>query len=76
MATPNMGSLYKDLQRVFEARPTDLSKTGKLLTELKVQAIQSTVPRFPHKFASDWPSRNWVIPSTRKIRPSGPRRNP
>ena len=36
MATPHMASLYQELQRVFEARPTNLAKTGKLLTQLKV----------------------------------------
>ena len=44
MATPQMGSLYKELQRVFEARPTDLAKTGKLLTQLKVRSVESIAP--------------------------------
>jgi len=44
MATPHMASLYQQLQRVFEARPTDLAKTGRLLTQLKVRAIEPTVP--------------------------------
>ena len=48
MATPRMASLYQELQRVFEARPTDLAKTGKLLTQLKVRAIESAAPRASH----------------------------
>ena len=39
MATPHMASLYKELQRVFDARPTNLAKTGKLLTNLKVSPL-------------------------------------
>lgn len=44
MTTPRMASLYQELQRVFESRPTDLAKTGKLLTQLKVHAIESIPP--------------------------------
>lgn len=40
MATPNMAQLYRELQRAFEARPADLTKTGKLLTKLKVRAVE------------------------------------
>ena len=71
-----MGSLYKELQRVFEARPADLAKTGKLLTKLKVQLMQSAIPRFPHEFPSDWPGRNRVIPSARGVKSPGPGCNP
>jgi 26S proteasome regulatory subunit N12 len=48
MATPQMGSLYQELQRVFEARPTDLQKTGKLLTQLKVRTTEEIVQATPH----------------------------
>ena len=47
MATPHMAALYQQLQRVFEARPTDLAKTGKLLTQLKVRHFESAAPRSP-----------------------------
>jgi len=44
MATPNMAQLYRQLQRAFEARPADLTKTGKLLTQLKVRTIELFPP--------------------------------
>jgi len=41
MATAHMATLYRELQRVFEARPTDLAKTGKLLTQLKIGLVEA-----------------------------------
>lgn len=34
-------TLYGDLQRYFDARPSDLSKCGKLLTQLKIGLIEA-----------------------------------
>jgi 26S proteasome regulatory subunit N12 len=33
---PQLKSLYEDLQRSFNARPSDLKKCGTLLVQLKV----------------------------------------
>jgi hypothetical protein len=75
MATPHMASLYQELQRVFEARPTDLTKTGKLLTQLKVRAIESnrrSLMTSPGYFGLDWPGRSRVVPSTRDVKSPRP----
>jgi len=52
MATPHMAQLYRELQRAFEARPTDLAKTGKLLTKLKV--------RWHRVLSTDIPRISWI----------------
>lgn len=36
MAPQQLAALYKDLQRAFDARPSDLKKCGSLLAQLKV----------------------------------------
>lgn len=36
MASRQLGTLYRELQRAFDARPTDLKKCGALLAQLKV----------------------------------------
>jgi len=36
MSSRQLQSLYKDLKRTFDARPTDLKKCGVLLAQLKV----------------------------------------
>lgn len=38
MASRQLGTLYRELQRAFEARPTDLRKCGALLDQLKVRS--------------------------------------
>ena len=39
MAPPQqLAALYKDLQRAFDARPSDLKKCGSLLAQLKVRS--------------------------------------
>ncbi|KIJ70219.1 hypothetical protein HYDPIDRAFT_78074 [Hydnomerulius pinastri MD-312] len=37
---PQLGMLYKDLQRAFNARPSDLKKCGTLLAQLKIGLIE------------------------------------
>lgn len=37
MASRQLGVLYRELQRAFDARPTDLKKCGALLDQLKVR---------------------------------------
>jgi len=41
MASPQLGVLYRELLRAFDARPTDLKKCGALLAQLKVGLIQT-----------------------------------
>lgn len=36
MASRQLGTLYRELQRAFDARPTDLKRCGALLAQLKV----------------------------------------
>ncbi|KAF8842226.1 hypothetical protein BDN67DRAFT_965979 [Paxillus ammoniavirescens] len=41
MASRQLGTLYKELQRAFDTRPTDLKKCGALLAQLKIGLIQT-----------------------------------
>ncbi|KAF9247170.1 SAC3/GANP/Nin1/mts3/eIF-3 p25 family-domain-containing protein [Melanogaster broomeanus] len=41
MASRQLGTLYKELQRAFDARPTDLKKCGSLLAQLKIGLIET-----------------------------------
>ncbi|KAF8138614.1 COP9 signalosome [Boletus edulis] len=41
MASRQLATLYRELQRVFDARPTDLKKCGALLDQLKIGLIQT-----------------------------------
>ena len=51
MGSRQLGTLYRELQRAFDARPTDLKKCGALLGQLKVRGrrraggIVPTTPR-------------------------------
>jgi len=41
MASRQLGTFYRELQRAFDARPTDLKKCGALLAQLKIGLIQT-----------------------------------
>lgn len=41
MASRQLQTLYKDLQRAFDARPTDLKKCGVLLAQLKISLVET-----------------------------------
>ncbi|KAG2158800.1 SAC3/GANP/Nin1/mts3/eIF-3 p25 family-domain-containing protein [Suillus bovinus] len=41
MASQNLATLYNELQRAFDARPSDLKKCGTLLAQLKVGLIEA-----------------------------------
>ncbi|KAH0840063.1 COP9 signalosome [Lanmaoa asiatica] len=41
MASRQLGTLYRELQRAFDARPTDLKKCGAVLAQLKIGLIQT-----------------------------------
>ncbi|KAH7887867.1 SAC3/GANP/Nin1/mts3/eIF-3 p25 family-domain-containing protein [Phlebopus sp. FC_14] len=41
MAPQHLAGLYKELQRAFDARPTDLKKCGALLSQLKIGLIET-----------------------------------
>ncbi|KAL4075975.1 COP9 signalosome [Scleroderma yunnanense] len=41
MSSRQLHSLYKELQRAFDARPTDLKKCGALLAQLKIGLIET-----------------------------------
>ncbi|KAI6105697.1 hypothetical protein F5141DRAFT_144203 [Pisolithus sp. B1] len=41
MASRQLQTLYRDLQRAFDARPTDLKKCGVLLAQLKINLIET-----------------------------------
>lgn len=41
MIPQQLAALYEDLQRAFDARPSDLNRCGSLLAQLKVLSFQS-----------------------------------
>ncbi|KAF9222097.1 hypothetical protein BS17DRAFT_756993 [Gyrodon lividus] len=43
MASRQLGTIYKELQRAFAARPTDLKKCGTLLAQLKIGLIETGI---------------------------------
>ncbi|TFY72749.1 hypothetical protein EVG20_g280 [Dentipellis fragilis] len=51
MSTQQLSSLYGELTRSFDARPSDLNKCGKLLAQLKVALIETGLifPQGDHK---------------------------
>lgn len=44
MASRQLGTLYRELLRAFDARPTDLKKCGALLAQLKVSCRSIVIP--------------------------------
>lgn len=64
MAPQQLAALYKDLQRNFDARPSDLKKCGSLLAQLKVGSYTLFKLLYLNGL-SDWLDRSWVITSRR-----------
>lgn len=64
MVAEQLASLYQDLKRAFDARPSDLRKCGTLLAQLKVGSR-------PHSFACSLTSRQVGLIETGLLLPQG-----
>ena len=56
MAAKQLASLYQDLRRAFDAQPSDLTKCGILLLQLKVSSRRLGFSSLPYISSPRWVS--------------------